>query len=111
MELDPKCIKGEIPFAITNRYQLIPCCRLDDLVNANDPEYLKLLSVSTISDENTIEQILSSTEWIDFVNNLKNNKGPAECFRTCGKNKLEKAKRIIYKIHPNTNTIAHIDTL
>jgi len=111
MELDPACIKGEIGFAITNRYQLIPCCRLDDLVNHNDPEYLKLLSVSTISDENTIEQILSSTEWIDFVNNLKNNKGPAECFRTCAKNKLESKKRIIYTIQPKTNNITYISKL
>lgn len=108
MEIDPKCINGEIGFAITNRNQLIPCCRLDDLMNHHDPEYLKLLSVSTISDKNTIEQILSSVEWIDFVNNLKNNKGPAECFRTCGKNKLEKNKRIIYAIDSKTNNITDV---
>ena len=89
-ELDPKCIKGEMSFAVTNRGHVIPCCRLDTSETMRDTEFQKLLAVSEISKVNSIAEILSTDEWLSFLNNLKENKGPAECFTTCSKNKLKK---------------------
>jgi len=87
--LDPLCLKGKIAMAITNRGELIPCCRCDDPHTTNDTEFQKLLKVSKISDYDSIDEILKTKEWKRFKKNLENNIGPKACWETCRKNKPE----------------------
>jgi|SRR6056297_779578 len=108
-ELDPQCFKGTIAYAVTNRGHLIPCCRCDDPATMNDPEFQKLLAVSKISDYDNIDEILSTKEWIEFVENLKNHKGPHACFHTCRKNKEEKNTQVLKMIDTESNEILHKD--
>jgi len=82
--LVPKCFKRELSFAITNRGYLIPCCYCDDPDTLNDEEFKKLLSVSKISDNESIKDILYSKQWKKFFKNLKSHKGPPACWKTCG---------------------------
>lgn len=88
-KLDPMCIKGEIAMAVTNRGELIPCCRCDDPHTTNDPKFKKLLEASKISDYDSIDEILKTKEWKRFFKNLQNNKGPNACWYTCQANKPE----------------------
>lgn len=105
MKLDPLCFKNEIPLAVTNRGHLIPCCRCDIPHTINDPEFQKLLSVSKISEVDHIDEILLSDEWIQFYNNLKNNKGPKACFDVCRADKTEKNKLRVTTIDPATGEV------
>jgi len=104
-KLDPKCFKNEIGFAITNRGQLIPCCRCDTIDTLNDPKFKKLLSVSNIVDYNNIKDILNTQEWQEFYQNLKNHQGPAACYQTCRANKKDCDIQKLEKINPTTNEI------
>lgn len=83
MVLDPQCMKEEMSYAVTNRGQLIPCCRCDDPPTVNDPKFSMLLLASRIEDYDTIEEILLQPEWIEFKNDLENNIGPYACWYTC----------------------------
>jgi hypothetical protein len=81
---DPKCFKDQ-KLAITNRGELIPCCFLDSKAGLSDPEILKLLEVSKISDYEKIEDILNTPEWIEFERKLSSRDGPwpQSCFFHC----------------------------
>ena len=37
-KIEPMCIKGNMNLAITNRGEVIPCCRCDTNENMSDPE-------------------------------------------------------------------------
>ena len=87
IELDPLCFKDAIALAVTNQGVLIPCCRMDDPKTMNDPRMKKMLEVSTINNNNTVEDILKSGEWKEFANNLSKNIGPNACRTTCAKAK------------------------
>ena len=86
-ELDPLCFKDAIALAVTNQGVLIPCCRMDDPKTMNDHRMKKMLEVSTINNNNTVEDILKSGEWKEFANNLSKNIGPNACRTTCAKAK------------------------
>lgn len=105
VELDPLCQKGKIAMAVTNRGQLIPCCRCDDPRTMNDPEFQKLLKVSNIRDYDSIQEILNTKEWAEFNENLKNNIGPNACLETCRKNKPEEEIQNLKVFDPNTDMI------
>lgn len=107
MKLDPLCFKDRIAFAVTNRGHLIPCCRCDDPLTMNDPEFQKLLAVSKISDYNSIEEILVTKEWKEFEENLRNHKGPHACFHTCRKNKEEKNIQSIKLIDTQNDKVVY----
>lgn len=107
MKLDPLCFKDKIGLAVTNRGHLIPCCRCDEPHTMNDTNFKKLLAVSKISDVNDINEILLSEEWIEFYNNLKNNKGPKACLITCRVDKPKENKLRIKMIRPKTNEVLH----
>ena len=83
IKLDPKCLKGEIAVALTNRGELIPCCYCDDSPTLRDKKFKKLLEVSKISKVDDIMEIFLTKEWIDFAKDLENNIGPAACINTC----------------------------
>lgn len=97
-ELDPQCFKGTIGLAITNRGQLIPCCRCDMPETMHDPEFKKLLEVSYIADYDSLDQILKTKHWKRFYKNLKRGIGVPACHFTCSKNKvkdqIQETKRI-----------------
>lgn len=94
MKLNPKCMNNGIQLAITNRGELIPCCRLDDPKTLQNPKVKKLTNVSNISDYETIDEILFQNEWLEFFENLQNDIAVEECFKTCGTNKEENKKQI-----------------
>lgn len=97
IELRPLCFEGTIAFAVTNRGHLIPCCRCDDPETMNDPEFQKLLAVSKIQDYESIDNILIKPEWIEFVKNLQQHRGPAACINTCRKDKSADLIQVIKK--------------
>ena len=104
-KLDPLCMKGEMAFSVTNRGELIPCCRCDEPKTINDPEFQKLLAASKISEHDSIDDILKTKQWKRFYKNLLKHKGPAACWRTCRADKSEKEKQTFSVIDPNTNEI------
>jgi len=95
MKLKPKCFTKNMQVALTNRGELIPCCYCDEEEVLNYPTMKKLLKVSKISEVESIEEILLTKEWIDFANDLKNNKGPQKCFDIC-REKSENSKEEFY---------------
>lgn len=103
--LDPLCFKGEIAMAVTNRGELIPCCRCDNPWNSADPNFKKLLSVSKVSKDNKVDDILKKPEWKEFRKNLKKNIGPPSCVTTCRKEKPEKDIQILKKINTENEEI------
>ena len=97
-QLDPMCLKNEVHVAITNRGELIPCCYLDTPNNNNyDSEFKKLLKVSKISDYDSIEEIYLTKEWLEFAENLRNNKGLGTCQIVCPKNRKTDVNNVTRK--------------
>lgn len=95
--LDAKCMDDrQQAFAITNLGQLIPCCWLDNQDNRKDLEYQQLLMVSHVSDYDTIEEILTTDEWIKFYNNLKSGKGFPTCHNVCKARSSAQHKREVF---------------
>lgn len=92
-------------FAVTNRGELIPCCRCDEPGTIDDPEFQKLLAVSKISENNSVEDILSTKQWKRFYKNLKRNIGPKACWNTCQKNKSKSSTQTLKVIDPSTNHV------
>ena len=97
IELRPLCFEGQMSFAVTNRGHLIPCCWCDDPKTMDDPEFQKLLTVSKIEDYESIDQILTKVEWIEFNKNLQQNRGPNACITKCRKNKSADLIQVIKK--------------
>lgn len=100
--IDPKCVTGnQEAFGFTNRGEMIPCCWCDTQRVRADPDYQKLLAVSNIKDYDSVEEIFLQDEWIEFIENLKNNKGFEVCYTICKKRDAPKHKAEIY-IDPKT---------
>lgn len=86
IELDPLCFKDAIALAVTNKGVLIPCCRMDDPHTMNDPRMQQFLKVSVINENNSIEDILKSKEWKEFIDVLENSPDkniPSVCKKYC----------------------------
>lgn len=103
--LNPKCLNGEIAYAVNNRGHLLPCCRCDNPNTLKDPFFQKLLKVSKISEVSNIDQILNSKEWKKFETRLRKNIGPEVCHRTCGRFKSQVERLKI--VNPVDNSIIH----
>ena len=104
-ELDPQCFKGTIGLAVTNRGQLIPCCRCDVPQVVNDPEFKKLLETSYIADYNDPMDIVQTKYWKRFYKNLKRNIGPICCYETCSKHKKENDIQVTKHIDVHTGRV------
>jgi hypothetical protein len=92
--LKPKCAKGK-SFALNAEGYLLPCCWTDPLRKLKSnydgnmdgmgdlfKEELKIENV------NTVEDIILSTEWLDFFNGLtKGTSVPKICMKYCGDEK------------------------
>jgi hypothetical protein len=88
VKLQPRCCMGTQQLATTNRGYLIPCCYMDSPMGMEDPRLQRLLAVSKISENPSIEAILAKPEWQEFEQMLLNNlRGdwPASCVRHCRK--------------------------
>jgi hypothetical protein len=94
MKFKPKCLRGEIQTALTNRGHLIPCCYCDEQWVLKLPEFKKILKVSKVSEVEDIEEILYSKEWMEFEENLRLEKNiPEVCIDHCkdrGDDKIRK---------------------
>ena len=104
-ELDPDCFKGKAAFAVSNRGHLIPCCMCDDPKTMDDPEFQKLLDVSSISEFKSINDIIKQKEWIEFFENLRNNKGPYACYYICRKTRKEEETQVLKIMDPKTGDV------
>lgn len=91
-KLKPKCFENWAT-AYTSTGYLVPCCYCDNPETMNDSNFKKLLNVSKVDDVETIEDILLTTEWSDFRDNLKKDKAPNVCFKFCGQNKTSIKKK------------------
>ena len=98
--LKPACFEG-FPIAITNEGVVIPCCYCDDKSTLNDPEFQKLMAVSRLEDNDSIDQILAKKEWKRFYKNLRRNQGPDACKKTCGIK--EEGKGVRQDMHIDTD--------
>ena len=92
-KIEPMCIKGNMNLAITNRGEVIPCCRCDTNENMSDPEFRKMIDRSRIADHGSIDDIIESDVWKQFYDQLKENRGPKACWDTCRTNKPESDKQ------------------
>ena len=82
----PKCLKGEIQTAYTNRGHLIPCCYCDEEEDLATPQLQRLTNVSKVSEVEDIEQILLSEPWLKFEEDLRTENWPEipkTCLRHC----------------------------
>lgn len=97
-KLEPKCLNGEIEMAVTNRGELIPCCRCDDPTSYKTNETLwNLMQASKIDEFDNIDEIFLLEEWTEFIENLKNHQGPKCCWDMCDADKKQKDKQISKK--------------
>ena len=104
-ELDPLCFKSTIGMAVTNRGELIPCCRCDRPDNLDDPLFKYLLDVSKISEYNTIQEILDTEEWKNFYYGLSQNIGPMACVKTCSKERNKDKTQTFKILDPKTGEV------
>ena len=108
IKLNPMCFKS-FPMAVTNTGYLLPCCYCDDKWTLENPEFQKLMAVSKIDEHQTLDEIVSKKEWIDFEENLRNHKGPHACISTCqvreDKNNI---KRKDTWINPNDGKVEQV---
>lgn len=110
-ELEPQCLdETRMAMAITNRGELIPCCRCDDPATLGDTKFQELIAVSRIADYDSIQEILETPQWIEFEQNLRNNKGPYACWSTCRKGKEDQYKQVTKIIDPVTNKLLNEHT-
>jgi len=100
VKLKPACFEG-FPLAVTNQGYLLPCCYCDDPPTLRDPEFQKLMAVSKLDDNESIEKILAKKQWKRFYKNLTRHKGPNACMTTCSVK--EKGKGVRRDEHINTS--------
>jgi len=86
IKFKPKCLRGEIQTAFTNRGYLIPCCYCDEEEYLEEPQLKKLIEVSKVSEVEDIEEILLSKPWIKFEKDLRTENWPeipSACIHHC----------------------------
>ena len=82
-EINPKCLdKKEIAYTATG--YLLPCCWCDNPVGWQELQIKRLRQEHLkVKNNDTINDIVESDEWLDFFEELKTN--PAKtCQRFCG---------------------------
>ena len=109
IRLNPQCFNIGFPMAVTNTGYLLPCCYCDDPYTLKNLEFQKLMAVSKISEHDTLDEIVCTSEWKDFEENLRNHKGPPACVSTC--RVREDKNNIVRKdtwIDPENGTIEYV---
>lgn len=94
MKIDPKCIivkegaKEIQGIAYTSNGYLLPCCWLDSKTFESELKAKGLLNEQLkLANNNSVEDIISSEEWIKFVDELYSNPDNAltKCKLICGR--------------------------
>tara|TARA_Y100000992_G_C20852557_1_gene298962 strand:+ start:205 stop:513 length:309 start_codon:yes stop_codon:yes gene_type:complete len=100
--LKPKCARGK-SFALSAEGYLLPCCWVDPLrklkpdydgnMDGMDDLFKEELKIENVD---TVEDIIMSTEWLDFFERLTTGtKIPKICVRYCGDDK-DTREEIVY---------------
>lgn len=97
--INPKCLHTDRDLSFANTGHILPCCWLND--SYEEPGIKELFSERLHIDNNTVEDIINSKEWIDFFNNLKSN-APAICRKFCS-GPLEDYVEETKEIHNNSS--------
>lgn len=87
MKLVPKCVHVNRAEAYVNTGHILPCCWLDGMLARKEPEIDKLFAEHLkVENNETLEDIITSEEWIEFFNNILNQpkNAPKECYKYCG---------------------------
>lgn len=93
MEINPKCIilkegAEELQgIAYTSNGYLLPCCWLDSKTYESELKAKGLLNEHLkLSNNNSVEDIISSEEWVKFIAELHSNPNNAltKCKEKCG---------------------------
>ena len=79
--INPKCLHTDRDLSFANTGHILPCCWLN--TSYNQPGIKELFSEKLHIDNNTVEDIINSEEWINFFNNLKTGKAPKNCRIFC----------------------------
>jgi len=85
--IKPMCIRGNMNLAVTNRGQLLPCCKCDTHRMMKDPEFKKLVDNSYLTDYNSVNDILNNDYYKAFQESLERNRCPFACWDLCRTNK------------------------
>lgn len=91
--LKPRCMPGtENPTGLyySSEGYILPCCYLDTISSETNKELKELGMFDTellLSNNEKIEDILNSAQWLSFNNILKNKPAcaPERCRKICGK--------------------------
>ena len=87
MKLVPKCVHANRAEAYVNTGHILPCCWVDGLFARKEPEIEALFADHLkVENNNSLEDILFSKEWIEFYDLILNHpeKAPKECYKYCG---------------------------
>ena len=83
IKIDPKCLNGfSVAYSATG--YILPCCYAD---NHNIEDFSELMTEDMMVDNNDdIEDIVYSDQWLEFYNKLKTNSkdAPRACKYYCG---------------------------
>ena len=101
--LKPKCVGGK-SFALNSQGYLLPCCWADPLrklkpdydgnMDGMDELFKKELNIENVDG---VDDIILSTEWINFFNRLISGTSvPEICVKYCG-NDMDTRKEIVYE--------------
>ena len=83
-KIKPNCVHSlNQSMEILNTGHLVPCTHMGTPHGYRDPIMVKLMEKTKLSDYNSIEDIISQPEWIQYFENLKKNIGPEACFYYC----------------------------
>tara|TARA_Y100000004_G_C8731535_1_gene334533 strand:- start:97 stop:405 length:309 start_codon:yes stop_codon:yes gene_type:complete len=88
----PRCEKktGGKDYALSAKGYLLPCCWCDAITPDKDPALKKLFNEHLhINNNDSVEEILLSDEWIEFKNTITKDydNAPDVCKRYCGNKK------------------------
>tara|TARA_X000001036_G_scaffold269951_1_gene250663 strand:+ start:1417 stop:2394 length:978 start_codon:yes stop_codon:yes gene_type:complete len=81
--INPKCLHTKRDLSYSNTGHLMPCCWLN--TRYKEPKIKELFDNKLHIDNNTVEDIINSNEWITFFNRLKNkpDTAPQTCRKFC----------------------------
>lgn len=78
---NPKCLHTDRDVSYSNTGHITPCCWLN--TRYKEPGIKELFNERLHINNNTVEDIINSKEWINFFDNLKSDKAPKTCRKFC----------------------------
>jgi len=78
---NPKCVFTKRDLSYSNTGHILPCCWLN--TQYKEPMIKELFNERLHINNNKVEDIINSIEWIDFFNKLKSDTAPRTCRKFC----------------------------